>query len=170
MIRLNIGSCDLPLPRSEGWINIDNSTSPHIKADLVMDGRKLAEHFDTGSVDEIYAGHFLEHLLPGEVELFMLDCHTILKPGGKLGLVTPDFRFIVQKYLEGDERFGVAELINTYIFSYRQESVHRTLWDVDSMKNLFKSHGFNDITEIDRMKDDRLAYPAEWQMGVQGVR
>ena len=166
-MKLNIGCCDLPLG---GWTNIDNSASSHIRSDLTLDGTKLDDYFDANSVDEIYAGHFLEHLYPMEANKFIAMCYSLLKPGGKLGVVTPDFRFIVDGYLKGDVRFTVPELINTYIFSYRQESVHRTIWDFDSMKNIFEVHGFKDITEIDRMNDERLAYPAEWQMGVQGVK
>lgn len=170
MIRLNIGSCDLPLPRSEGWINIDNSESPHIKKDLLLDGRKLDEHFEDNSVHEIYAGHFLEHLYPQEAFDFVSMSYKLLKPGGILGLVTPDFLFIVQQYLAGDPRFTIPELIETYIFSYKQESVHRTFWDVPELTELFIRNGFTNVTEIDRMNDERLAYPAEWQMGVQGKK
>jgi predicted SAM-dependent methyltransferase len=168
MIWLNIGSCDLPLPKP--WINIDNSESPHIQKDLLLDGRKLDEHFSEGTVDRIYAGHFLEHLYPQECEEFLAMCFKLLKPGGDLGLVTPDFRFIVEEYLKGNTDFRIDELIDTFIFSYKQESVHRTLWDVDSMKSLFERHGFKNITEIDRINDDRVAFGVDWQMGVQGFR
>ena len=170
MIRLNIGSCDLPLPRAEGWINIDLSTSPHIQADLILDGRELDKNFGDDSVDEIYAGHFLEHLYPTEAEDFVRMSYRLLKPGGILGLVTPDFRFIVNGYLQGEEEFNIAELIETFIFSYKQESVHRSIWDLHSMKELFVRHGFKDVTEIDRMEDPRVAYGVEWQMGVQGIK
>jgi predicted SAM-dependent methyltransferase len=167
-MRLNIGSCDLPLPRSEGWINIDNSTSPHIRADLVLDGRELDSHFGPGSVEEIYAGHFLEHLYPQEAERFFAMCYGLLAPGGILAVVTPDIRHVAQKYLEGDQGFSIADLTDTYVYSYRQESVHRSLWDRDSMVEVFSRHGFKDITEIDRISDKRLAYPAPWQVGVEG--
>ncbi len=169
-MKLNLMCCDLPLPRSEGWVNLDISTSPHIKADIVLDCTKLSDYYDKDSIDEIYIGHGLEHLYPEEAENAMEDWKNVLKPDGILGIVTPDFRFIVEGYLKGEEKFNIAELIDTYLFSYKQESVHRTLWDVDSMKNLFEKHGFKDITEIDRMNDERLAYPAEWQMGVQGKK
>jgi predicted SAM-dependent methyltransferase len=168
MIKINVGSCDLPLPKP--WINVDISTSPHIKADLILDGRCLDENFGDGTVDEIYAGHFLEHLYPQEAEDFVAMCYKILKPGGVLGLVTPDFKYIAEGYLKGDPEFRVEELIDTFLFSYKQESVHRTLWDFDSMKELFLRHGFKDITEIDRMNDPRVAFGVPWQMGVQGVK
>lgn len=167
-LRLNIGSCDLPLPKP--WINIDLSTSPHIKADLILDGRKLDSHFHENSVDEIYAGHFVEHLMPEEVEEWFAMCFKILKKTGVLCVVTPDFRYIVDKYLQGDENFGIDRLINTYIFSYVQESTHRTIWDRDSMEKLFERHGFSELIEIDRINDDRLAYGVPWQIGFQGMK
>lgn len=168
MIKLNIGSCDLPLPKP--WINIDISDSPHIKADLILDGRKLDNNFGDNSVDEIYAGHFFEHLYPWEAEKFVDMCYRILKPGGKLGLVTPDFLFIVQQYLQGDPRFSIPELTETYLFSYKQESVHRTIWDIPELLEMLTKYGFKDITEIDRMEDERIAFGVPWQCGVQGIK
>lgn len=168
MLKLNLMCCDLPLPREEGWINCDISTSPHIKADLRIDCTKLRDHFGENSVDQIYCGHGLEHLYPTEAEEAMEDWKAVLKPGGILGIVTPDFRYIAQGYLNGDPEFRHDELIQTFIFSYKQESVHRTLWDVDSMKKLFLLHGFKDITEIDRMNDPRVAFGVEWQCGCEG--
>lgn len=169
-MRLNIGSCDLPLPQSEGWINIDNSASSHVKADLAIDGRELDGHFNAGSVDEVYAGHFVEHLTPREAEDFVAMCYGVLRPGGVLGIVTPDFHYIASRYLDDDERFAIPELVDTYVFSYKQESRHRSLWDFKAMEELLVRHGFRDVREIDRMDDARLAYPAVWQAGCQGTK
>lgn len=167
-IMLNLMCCDLPLPKP--WINIDLSTSEHIKADLILDCTNLSDHFGTGTVDRIYIGHGLEHLYPQQAHDAMEDWKNVLKAGGDLGIVTPDFRFIAQGYLDNDPRFTHFEMIDTYLFSYKQESVHRTIWDVSSLTSLFEEHDFKDIKEIDRISDNRLAYGVEWQMGVGGVK
>lgn len=167
-MKLNIGSCDLPLPQSEGWINIDNSTSPHIKADLVMDGRELDNNFDLNSIDEIYAAHFLEHLTPIETDKFISMCVRILKPGGRLTIVTPDMRKISELYLEN--KITIEELNETYIFSYIQESLHKSCHDVESLTKLFTKNGLTSIIEIDRMGYELLAYPAIWQCGITATR
>lgn len=168
MIKLNVGSCDLPLPKP--WINIDLSTSPHIISDLTLDGRLLDEHFSPNSVDEIYAGHFVEHLHIEEARAWFQMCHTILKPGGKLCFVTPDFEFIVTRYERGDPSFDIGELEETYLYSWKQESRHMSIWDQDRQMAELETAGFLEISTIDRMEDERLAYPAHWQCGAEGIK
>lgn len=165
MIRLNLGCCDLPL---EGWVNIDSSTSPHIKADLVADALNLSDHFKPESVDEIYVGHLLEHLYPNEAESAVIHWKSLLKPGGALTIVTPDFKYIAEQYLSGT--VDLHEINNLYLYSYVQESQHRWMWDTVSLIALLSRHGFKDIKIIDKMNDPRLAYGVEWQCGVSGFR
>jgi len=169
-MRLNIGSCDLPLPQSEGWVNIDNSLSPHIKADLILDARELEDYFGQNAAYEIYAGHFVEHLTTPEAEDWIAMCYRVLKPGGIFGFVTPDFRYISERYLAGDPKFNITELEETYLYSWKQESRHASIWDLERQKSILMKNKFTDVQEIDRMKDDRLAYPAEWQVGCQGIK
>lgn len=166
MTRLNLACCDLPLPRSEGWINVDNMANDYATPDIVLDCTRLDEHFDAGSVDEIYAGHFVEHLTPEQAEDWVAMCRKVLKPGGKLGFVTPDIDFLARDYLAGNitlERFQ-----NLYVFSYDQPSHHASIWNLEAQRSLLERHGFSDVAEIDRRSDDRLAYPADWQCGCEG--
>lgn len=167
-MKINVGCCDLPLPKP--WINVDNMVNQHARPDIVLDGRELDNHFPLNSVEEIYAGHFLEHLTPTEAENWFSMCYRLLEGDGKLCVTVPDFRFIVKGYLEGDPGFAVKDLLETYIFSYRQESLHRSLWDVDSVVDIFGRHGFHDIREMDRMEDPRVAYGVPWQLVVEGVK
>lgn len=165
MIRLNLGCCDLPL---KGWVNIDNSTSPHIKADLVANALDLSEHFEPESVDQIYAGHLVEHLMPHEAELAIEHWKSLLKPGGKLAIMTPDFHHLCEQYLAG--AITIEEMTDLYVYSYVQESEHRSLWDQEALFKLFARHGFNSIQPIDRMKNEYSPYGVEWQCGCSGVK
>jgi predicted SAM-dependent methyltransferase len=165
MIKLNLGSCDLPL---DGWINVDNSTSPHIKCDLIADALNLSEHFESNSVDEIYAGHLVEHLTPTEADAAFTHWKSLLKPGGILGFVTPDFHHLAQEYLAGG--IPMEDMNNIYIFSYVQESHHRSIWDQESQFKMLQKHSFTNIKPIDRIKDERLSYAVEWQVGSQGQK
>lgn len=168
MVRLNLGVCDLPLPQLEGWINIDNSTSPHIRADLTADVLDLYGHFEPNSVDEIYAGHLIEHLTRDEANSAMEHWKSLLKPGGRITLVTPDFRILVEHYLAGD--ISLERLHNEFTYSYVQESNHRWLYDIEALMELFGEHGFKEIKPIDRFTFPLLAYKDALQMGVTGVK
>lgn len=164
-MKLNLGCCDLPL---KGWVNIDSSTSPHIKSDLTANVLDLSEHFSEGTVEEIYAGHLVEHLYEYEAMAAVAHWNDLLKTGGKLAVCTPDFRALAEGYLSG--RFTRDQLVETYIFSYVQESVHRTLWDAESLKKLLAEAGFINIKECDRMSDPRAPFGVDWQVIVEGEK
>lgn len=163
MIRLNLGCCDLPI---EGYINIDSSTSPHIKADLIADALDLSAHFKENGVDEIWAAHLLEHLYPEEADKAIKHWKSLLKGGGTLAIVVPDFDVLCQQYLEG--AISLEEMNNLYIYSYQQESHHRFMYNQESLINLLARHGFRDLKIIDQHKDPRLAYGVDWQCGAEG--
>ena len=154
-LRLNLGCADCYMP---GWINIDQSESPHIKSDVTADVLKLDEIYPVRgkhkAVDEIYAGHLVEHLTPTEAVDALRGWYSILKPGGKIAICTPDFRAISQMYIEG--KITIDELNDVYIFSYCQESHHRTVWDAESLKKLLIKTGFMNVQEMDRINDERL--------------
>ncbi len=154
-----------------GWINIDNSTSSHIKADLTADVLKLEDYYPVSPhkvVDEIYAGHLVEHLDPEEAKAAVESWKKILKSGGKLAITTPDFKAIAEDYLAG--KITIDELNDVYIFSYCQESHHKTVWDAQSLKRLLIKAGFVDVKEMDRMTDERLFRGVSWQVIVEGVK
>lgn len=165
MIRLNLGSCDLPL---EGWTNVDLSTSSHIKADIIADATDLSKHFKPGTVDEIFASHLLEHFYPEEADKAMKHWYELLKPGGKLGLVVPDFKHIAEGYINGD--MDLKTVNDLYIYSYVQESHHRYCYDQASLFELFSKHGFTNLKPINRMEDPRITYGVAWQVGVDAIK
>lgn len=79
-----------------GWINLDYSpvSTEVICADLT--GRlPLADN----SVDLVYSSHFFEHIPTDRTAGFLVECRRILKPGGVLRLVMPDFDDICREYL-----------------------------------------------------------------------
>lgn len=169
-IKINCGCADLPLPHSEGWINIDISTSQRVKSDMTIDFTRLDEHFEPESVSEIYAGHALEHLTPNEVVVTIMMWKKLLKKGGKIGIVTPDFMEICREYIRGNDEFSIEQLNDRYIYSYCQESLHRSVHDLISLRRLLTSTGFSDVVEIDRFEDKRLAFPNKYQCGMEGIK
>jgi len=78
------------------WINIDyESTMPGVvKCDLTK-----GIPFKDESVDEILASHFLEHLkLRHEAIPFLQECYRVLKRGGIMSFITPNFEVIYKTY------------------------------------------------------------------------
>ena len=87
LVRVNLGCWRFRLP---GWINVDLDP---LYGDVVADARALP--FATESVDEVYAGHLLEHFAPQDNPL--PEWARILKPGGRITITVPD----VEKGLAG---------------------------------------------------------------------
>jgi SAM-dependent methyltransferase len=97
-MKLNLGSGGTPIP---GYASVDirvSSGAAYLRsvADLSC--------FADGSVEEIYASHILEHLMPGqklswdalpeaepgEREKALCEWNRVLKPGGKMIVCVPD--------------------------------------------------------------------------------
>lgn len=103
MRKLNLGCGPYPMP---GYINID--INPRQKPDMVRDVRKGLP-FDTASVDEIHASHFLEHLTCDEMLDALEEFHRVLKPGSVLRAVVPlmEFTTLDHKQFFTDESFAI---------------------------------------------------------------
>lgn len=95
-LRLELGSGRSP---SEGFLHCDGYLAPHI--DFVFDmERKWI--FPTECADVIRAYHLIEHFSHTSVRQIVARWVASLKPGGTLELKTPNFRWIVDRYLAGD--------------------------------------------------------------------
>ena len=104
------------------WINLDyTSTSRDVlKVDLL---RPLPIQSET--VDIVYSSHFLEHVPRESIHLLLSECARILKPGGVIRLVMPDFEEMCRAYLghrDNNEHqyadFLVTEIIDQSVRRY----------------------------------------------------
>lgn len=169
--RLNVGSGQHPLLY---WTNVDQA------ADALADVRYTLPPIqaETSSLDEIYAGHFLEHLTPEDAGLFLDECERCLVADGRLGIVVPDTREVMKRYVRGDlDRvefpYGVwrpvadlDEVCRLFLYSTVQETPHRWSYDKVTLTRLVEQHGFVVTGEIDRWKDPRIPVGAWYQVGV----
>lgn len=83
-LRLNLGCGQTKL---DGWTGID--ISPNSGADIIHDLTVVPWPFDSESVTEVQAAHFLEHLTGAQRMDFMNELWRILKPEGTATIVTP---------------------------------------------------------------------------------
>jgi len=178
LVRVNLGSGP---DRKPGWINVDNGVDDdiwgvelkgeHVNADAGFYLRGLPEQ----SVDEIYAGHFLEHFEydlyewdKSEAHRLLTECYRALKRGGKLGIVVPDFREVIREYLTNGR--DLDDVCAGFIYSTIQPSRHKWMWELSTLRRALERAGFTVTDEIDRYDDPRLAAGAWYQCGLEGVR
>lgn len=174
-LRINCGCGEWPL---EDYINID--ADPAVKPDLLATIPPLP--FGDGEVDEVYAGHFLEHLDYEGGKAFLRECYRVLKPGGKVGIVVPDMREILTRWL-----WGMADMLQIpqghfwpikdldavcHLFLYGDVNGSRHQWAYDgfTLARALTRAGFEQLTPIDRHFDPRLGSPAFYQCGYDGFK
>jgi predicted SAM-dependent methyltransferase len=169
-VKVNVGCGEYPLI---GFTNID--VDPDAYADLYIEVPPLP--FEDGEVDEIYAGHYLEHLTHEDAMEFLQECHRCLVPGGLLGVVVPDTREVFKRYLTGAQDaieypqrvwWDVANLdamCALILYSTVQGTPHRWMYDERTLAHALTASGFVDLKPIDRYRDPRIAQGAWYQFG-----
>jgi predicted SAM-dependent methyltransferase len=161
-VRLNLG-CGLH--RKQGWINVD--ADPEVIPDVRKDVATYLRSLGDDVVDEIYAGHLVEHLDHEDARLLVEECRRVL-PGGLLGVVVPDTRAIAEAYLS--EGRDLDQLCAAFLYSTVQPSQHRWSYDLATLRRLLEEAGLRVLGEIDRFEDARLAGGAWWQAGLDAVK
>lgn len=168
--RVNVGCGGYPLLY---WTNID--ADPMATADLHVSVPPLP--FEDGALDEIYAGHFLEHLDPSDARAFLLECFRALAPGAKLGIVVPDTREVLTRWLRGDKDCveypcdtwhainDLDAVCGLFLYSHVQASRHQWSYDLHTLGRLLRTCGFELTGEIDRYRDPRLGTGQWYQCG-----
>lgn len=84
-----------------GWRNFDYDphSSTVTKANL-LSGLPLAEN----EAEVVYSSHFIEHIPRNLLASFLSECFRIIRPGGRLRLVLPDFEEMCGAYLSARGR------------------------------------------------------------------
>lgn len=97
-MRLNLGCGD---HYAEGWVNIDCTDA--VRSDLVHDVLADRLPYPDGSVQAVYAGHFLEHVEEERLPALLAEIDRVLQPGGQAVFVGPDHERAVRLYPEDTE-------------------------------------------------------------------
>jgi|WetSurMetagenome_2_1015567.scaffolds.fasta_scaffold02313_16 hypothetical protein len=175
-MRLNFGCGAYKLA---GYTNID--ADPEVDADVHAEALEFLDRLTAGEVAEIYAGHFLEHLERPAGLRFLQECYRVLAPGGICGIVVPDTREVLKRYvnlsieaLNFENRLwyfsDLDDVCDWILYSTVQPSRHLWAYDEFTLRRIMQEAGFTDLARIDRYRDPRLADGAFFQCGYQGVK
>jgi len=161
-LRLNLGCGKFPL---SGFVNVD--MDEEVKPDMICDILDLP--YEEDSVDEIYAGHILEHFDWKEGEEALQYWFHLLKPGAKISVTVPDFDVLAKEYILNPTAGRLREFNDLYIYSYRQKSPHRYAYNAALLEEVMIAAGF---AELNRMPSDHhyFPHPVNWQVGMEAVK
>ncbi len=67
---------------------------------LAADAPDVGESFPPATFDFIFSSNLLEHLERREVGRLLSSIHTLLKPGGHVGILMPNYRLTVRRYFD----------------------------------------------------------------------
>jgi SAM-dependent methyltransferase len=179
-LRLNLGCGAFPFPQAEGWVNVDSDDV--LEPDVCDDALCYLSDLADGAAHEIYMGHLLEHFDYEDGQALLRECYRVLVPGGRLGVVVPNTRAIMWRYLRGAQttqpdatgrRYAVADLDDVcayWLFSTVQPSPHRWAYDGGTLCRALERVGFVVQGAIDSYHDPRLSDPSWWQLGLDAER
>jgi predicted SAM-dependent methyltransferase len=118
-------------------------------------------------VDEIYAGHVLEHFDWRDGERALGHWVSMLRPGGKISVSVPDYDMLCRTYLAHPTAERLREFNDRYIYSYIQKSPHKYAYNEALLEDVMMRVG---LVSLKRMPVDHEYFPhaVDWQVGIEG--
>lgn len=131
MIQFGAGSCLLPSP----WINFDRDCD--ITKPLPI---------ETGGVDVVFAEMVLEHVSHQQAWNFLDECHRLLKPGGLIRIVIPDFS-LTWRLKDPDYARVNGGVTGATTWKEHARSIlfchgHAGLWNSELLRDVMEAIGF----------------------------
>lgn len=133
-----------------GWINQDIvSDDKDYRLEWICDANQLPTGNDT--VDFMYAGHLVEHFYPDTIDQYVKEWYRVLKPGGRLLVLTPNFGMFAKGYAAG--QFSMKDLFQQAygrIYHYdRKEETHHILFDDAVLQEYFSIVPWTSVEPVD---------------------
>jgi len=161
-MKLNVGCGQYPI-REPGWINLDRLPYGDIVCKVVD-----TLPFKSNVFDEIYAGHFIEHLSIDNAISFLKECHRCLKLNSRLVITIPDYIKIFQQFdfIEAN-RMITSSFPKLTPFGFDNDQ-HWSIWDVSNLIKVMNNTGFRNVREIPDYP--HLVARVGWQSIVEGYK
>lgn len=114
------------------------------------------------TVDNVYSSHTLEHLRFHDADLFLKECHRVLKNGGGIRLIVPNLRLKIEDYNKSKDaddfyfHLGIFQdshikfnKFKSLIRNLLSDSVgHKHMYDENSLKKKLIENKFKNVTIV----------------------
>lgn len=130
------------------------------------------------SFDRVYSEHAIEHMSYWEGQTMLQESFRILKQGGRIRISCPDFKFLLDLYLNPSE-LAKKYIVDTKpnwapypdkIFTFNnflRDWGHQFIYDKETLTNSLLAAGFINVTEhkVRESEDDHFQnLEADWRM------
>jgi predicted SAM-dependent methyltransferase len=159
VIKLNLG-CGTDI--KDDYINIDSRTLPGV--DIICDVRSVP--FTKGSVDTLYLSHVIEHFPEIEMsKVIMPYWYELLKPGGKIVIICPDWEAMLKGYAQGEISYEALKEV-TFGSQEYEGNFHFNQFTSETLTRLLEDVGFKQVRVVEKKRRNGLCY----EMEVEGVK
>jgi 2-polyprenyl-3-methyl-5-hydroxy-6-metoxy-1,4-benzoquinol methylase/predicted SAM-dependent methyltransferase len=130
-------------PVGEGFLNVDARPLPTV--DIIADIRDLP--FEEGDIEEIFTSNVLEHFNYRNATMILRGAFRVLRPGGKITVIVPDFEKVVDIYKTGNVDFMT---MNKWLHGNQHHlyDYHKISWDFKGLKIILSDVGFTKIEKV----------------------
>jgi len=136
------------------WIHIDGGDYDHLDSNDIT---KL--DYEDNSIDLIYASHVIEYFDREEISNILKEWIRVLKPDGVLRLAVPNFKAMVNIYLNSSYSLdNFLGLLYGKMDMGKSKIYHKTTYDFDSLKLLLKNLEMKNIKMYDWRQTEHSAY------------
>lgn len=179
-LKLHLGCGAHALP---GWVNLDVHPAP------LCWNVQWGLPFADGAATHVFVSHLFEHLFfPHDAMAFLNELKRVLAPGGRVRLVVPDVRQLIDAYQRGDRDFFarraahwtnargegplLAQFLNYagagpdpgYLFE-----AHKFGYDVETLSHLLREAGFEGVVRSAYMASEDPVLRLDDQSAVAGA-
>ncbi|MCG7407940.1 hypothetical protein MH117_10960 [Paenibacillus sp. ACRRX] len=159
MMKVNLGCGNLSL---HDYINIDMRELNGV--DIIADVTNVP--LPEGTVDELYLAHVIEHFSEIDMEQYILKYwHSLLKTDGKIRIICPNWKAMIEGYSSGEISFDVLKEI-TFGSQEYEGNQHYNMFSPETLISLMNKIGFKDIKVVDEARKNGLCL----EMEIEGVR
>jgi len=145
----------------KGWLNSDYNS---VHSDVIFLDATKPFPFNNDEFDYLFSEHVIEHFDFAKGFAMLLECHRILKPGGKLRISTPDLLFLIDlhraekselqkeyikwstdNFIKAAPYYAETFVINNFVRDWG----HTFIYDENVLRYSLTSAGFEEIIKCD---------------------